>query len=42
MLLYVLFVMGGWFLFIKVTPLVISMLDYTKGFGYTELVSIDA
>jgi hypothetical protein len=34
--------MGGWFLFIKVTLLVISMLDYTKGFGYTELVSIDA
>jgi len=28
-------------IFIKVRPHVISVLDYTKGFGYTELVSID-
>jgi nitroimidazol reductase NimA-like FMN-containing flavoprotein (pyridoxamine 5'-phosphate oxidase superfamily) len=28
--------------FLKITPWVISMLDYTKGFGHTELVSLDA
>jgi uncharacterized protein YhbP (UPF0306 family) len=28
--------------FLKITPIVISVLDYTKGFGHTELVSIDA
>ncbi len=28
--------------FLKVTPSVISVLDYTKGFGHTELVSLDA
>jgi PPOX class probable F420-dependent enzyme len=28
--------------FLKITPSVISMLDYTKGFGHTELVSLDA
>lgn len=26
--------------FLKVTPSVISVLDYTKGFGHTELVSV--
>jgi hypothetical protein len=29
-------------IFIKVKPLVASVLDYSKGFGYTELVSINA
>ena len=29
--------------FLKITPIVISLvLDYTKGFGHMELVSIDA
>jgi general stress protein 26 len=27
--------------FLKITPRVISVLDYTKGFGHTELVSLD-
>lgn len=27
--------------FVKVTPRVISVLDYTKGFGHTELVQVD-
>lgn len=26
--------------FLKITPQVISMLDYTKGFGHTELVKV--
>jgi hypothetical protein len=26
------------FAFLKITPKVISVLDYTKGFGHTELV----
>jgi nitroimidazol reductase NimA-like FMN-containing flavoprotein (pyridoxamine 5'-phosphate oxidase superfamily) len=28
--------------FLKITPIVISVLDYTKGFGHTELISIHA
>jgi nitroimidazol reductase NimA-like FMN-containing flavoprotein (pyridoxamine 5'-phosphate oxidase superfamily) len=28
--------------FMKITPRVISVLDYTQGFGHTELVSLDA
>ena len=28
--------------FVRVHPAVISMLDYTQGFGHTELVEIDA
>jgi Pyridoxamine 5'-phosphate oxidase len=28
--------------FLKITPSVISVLDYTKGFGHTELISIHA
>jgi general stress protein 26 len=28
--------------FLKITPRVISVLDYTKGFGHTELISIHA
>jgi general stress protein 26 len=27
---------------IKITPIVISVLDYTKGFGHTELVAMNA
>jgi hypothetical protein len=27
---------------LKITPCVISVLDYSKGFGHTELVAIDA
>jgi general stress protein 26 len=27
---------------LKITPIVISVMDYTRGFGHTELVSIDA
>jgi hypothetical protein len=26
----------------RVTPLIISVLDYSKGFGHTDLVSVDA
>ena len=29
----------GW-AFLRITPLVVSMLDYTRGFGYTELVDL--
>lgn len=28
------------FVFIKITPQVMSVLDYTKGFGHTELVTV--
>jgi hypothetical protein len=28
--------------FVKITPEVISILDYRKGFGHTELVRVDA
>jgi hypothetical protein len=28
--------------FVRVRPTVISVLDYTQGFGHTELVKIDA
>jgi hypothetical protein len=28
--------------FLKITPIVISVLDYTKGFGHMELISIHA
>jgi general stress protein 26 len=28
--------------FLKIMPKVISVLDYTKGFGHTDLVSLDA
>jgi hypothetical protein len=27
---------------LKITPIVISVLDYTKGFGHTELIAIHA
>jgi uncharacterized protein YhbP (UPF0306 family) len=32
----------GQVMFVKIAPEVISVLDYTKGFGHTELVRVDA